>query len=205
MRRGRTTVVALTVLWLSACGSIPVGTMWKMYRMGPEGLTDANVAEVRAAVLSERWFIDSPNFDQGRLALELTRADETAESFAFTLEDVSAREQFQLDPPGPGQRWRIYAIEADEREAFQVMQRQLAGWLETGEFKGGSMTLAVDFDGAMDEASALVSESEARDADFDSHPDEVRFRVDLKLQQEQGYFPLVREYSMPITSDEDEG
>ena len=204
MNNTRVAVMALLGLVLAACGSIPLGTMWKMYRMGPEGLLDANAEEVRAAVLSETWLIDSKSFDEGRLALELTRADESSESFAFLLEDVSVREQLQLGSPGPGQRWRVYAIEAGDLQPFQQMQRQLAVWLETEEFKGGSMHLAVNFDGAMEEASPASSEAAASEGGSEPYPEEVQFRIDLKLQNEEGFFPLVRDYMMPVTVKNDD-
>ncbi|MFU8832242.1 MAG: hypothetical protein ACNA7J_08815, partial [Wenzhouxiangella sp.] len=80
-------LVVMAALLLGACGSIPMGTMWKMYRMGPEGLLNADPVEVRAAVLSATWFLDDKNFDAGRLEIEMTRADESVESFEFVLED----------------------------------------------------------------------------------------------------------------------
>lgn len=111
----------LLALILTGCAAIPLGTMWKMYRMGPEGVLNANPSEVRAAVLSDSWFLDSKNFEEGRLKLEMRRADESMESFEFVLESVSGEEHFGFDRPGPGQRWRVYAIKRDELEAFQPL------------------------------------------------------------------------------------
>jgi|GEM_PF-3693749 len=198
MTKMRLTSFVLLALILTGCASIPLGTMWKMYRLGPEGVLNANPSEVRAAVLSDSWFLDNKNFDEGRLELEMRRADDSVESFSYVLESVSSEEYVGLDRPDPGQRWRVYAIKRDELEAFQSMQSQLAGWLETEEFKGGSMSVAVKFDrGAEGEASSIGPGDDSVD-DSRTYPGEVRFRIDLRLSENEGYFTLIREHSMPI-------
>ncbi len=198
MTNNRFFACVLLALILTGCASIPLGTMWKMYRLGPEGVLNAKPSEVRAAVLSDSWFLDNKNFDEGRLELELRRADDSMESFSYVLESVPGEEYFGLDRPGPDQRWRVYAIKRDDLEAFQSMQSQLVGWLDTEEFKGGSMSIAVKFDrGADGEAGSTELGDDVVD-DPGSHPEEVRFRIDLRLIENEGYFTLIREYSMPV-------
>lgn len=217
MTKSRLAAVAVLALLLGACGSIPLGTMWKMYRMGPEGLLASNPGEVRAAVLSESWFLDGESFDSGRLEIEMTRADDSVESFSFGLAELSGLGPLQLEPAGPGQRWRVYAIEKHQLADFQAMQRQLFGWLESDEFEGGGMSVAVWFDGKSDDESPGGSEPAHGDDveeeaprhpvpvdDTRAYPDEVLFRVDLQLREDEGFFPLIREYSMPITSASDD-
>ena len=143
-------ILIVITVFLAACSSIPLGTMWKMRGMGLEDLAGTNPEEVRAAVMSESWFLDSPNFDSGRLKIEMRRADNSVEAFSFILADTSERGHYGLEAAGGRWRWRIYQIEATlttatttENRFFAYASRKLediSAWMVDGvgaEARGG--------------------------------------------------------------------
>jgi len=196
-------ILIVITVFLAACSSIPLGTMWKMRGMGLEDLAGTNPEEVRAAVMSESWFLDSPNFDSGRLKIEMRRADNSVEAFSFILADTSERGHYGLEAAGGRWRWRIYQIEPAQLELFQAMQRQLAEWLESEEFAGGGMAVAVQFSGDDAGHRGDVVEQAGPGNDPVERPVSIRFRIDLRLSEEDGFFPLLRDHDMPISHTDD--
>ena len=192
--------VLIAVLCLTACASVPLGTMWKMHRMGPEGLINTPPEHVRAAVMSELWFLDKDSFDQGSLNFTFTEPDgwQTHE-YEFTMLDVTRPELRYLDTPPESQRWRVYAIAPDQLESFQSMQRTMDGWYRQHEMKDWSLSMVYRIGDNDDSQNTDKDPGEAQQGREILH--RVPFRVDLRLIPEEGYFTLVRSTRINIYDD----
>ena len=205
--------VLIAVLCLTACASVPLGTMWKMHRMGPDGLINTPPEHVRAAVMSEAWLLDKDSFGQGTLSFTFTEPDQQQiHEYEFAMLDVTQPELQYLDTPPESQRWRVYAIDPDQLESFQSMQRTMDGWYQQHEMKDWTMSMAYSIGGG-DNGGDHSEDSQNADNDPDEVqedqeiPHQVPFRVDLRLIPEEGYFTLVRSTRVDIsdnreTSDE---
>ena len=195
----RVLIIVLGVLQ-AGCSSVPLGTLWKLSRIGPEALYEANPEEVRAAVKSAEWFLEGPSFDQGVLLAELRSALHGDRSWKFTLEETSAREAWQLPEPSVGQRWRIYRIAEAELAEFPAFQRIFSELIDRSraEDDEGGFSLSVRF--ANDEQETARSESAT--AEVVSRTETVEFRIDLKLAAEDGYFTLVNDHEMDVQMQE---
>ena len=179
--------------------------MWEMRRMGPEGLINTSPESVRAAVMSESWFIDQRAFERGRLVLNFTEPDEqTKHVYEYFMTDVSSAQLHRLDEPPEGQSWRVYAIESDQLTEFQSMQRHLDRWYRDHEMKGWTFTLEYKI-GAAEGGHETPSEAEPVASDtepmLDDLPDTVPLRIDLQLIPEDGYFTLIRSTRIDMNYD----
>ncbi len=186
---------------LAACSSVPLGTMWKLSRMGPEAVYQANPEEVRAAVRSADWFLGGPSFDQGVLRAELRSTLRGDKTWEFPLEETSSSEAWQLPEAPTGQRWRIYGINEESLGEFQEFQRILPGLIEGGGGEGdsGSFSLSVQF---MDDALRALSE----EMDAGTTPvrtETITLRIELKLDPDDGYFTLLDDHAMEVRFPED--
>lgn len=197
---GRIAVIGLCA-WIAGCSSVPLGTMWKLSRMGPEALYEADPEEIRAAVLSEEWFLDGPSFDQGALRAELRSVLHGDRTWEFKLEETSAREAWQLPEPADGQRWRIFRITESELVEFQDLQRRLPDMLERSQSEDdeGGFSLSVQF--MSDELEASI-ERMAEDGVV-MRTETIEFRIDLKLAAEDGYFTLLNDHQLEVQLPQD--
>ncbi|MGK7294451.1 MAG: hypothetical protein ACNS61_01330 [Candidatus Wenzhouxiangella sp. M2_3B_020] len=197
--RSRAIAAGLLMFFVAGCGSIPLGTMWKMARMGPEALFEADPEQVRVAVMSESWALDAENFDWGALSFELDLAEAADREYSFILHDVSSREALRLDDPPAAQRWRVYRVRPEDLERFQRMQRELPEVLQSVNGEGNSFSIAVSFLGKRDPEEWLAKDWVPSTDGFDPLEDErlsqreIRYRVDLQLTEDDGFFPLIRE------------
>ena len=190
---------------LAACSSVPLGTMWKLSRMGPEALFEADPTSIRAAARSERWFLDQPGFDAGTLKVEIRSPSVGDRDWSFALEEVSDREAWRLDPAPAGQRWRMYRIAPSDLEAFQGLQRELPDLIEAAKASEGQNRFSLSVQFGTDALRDALADAEAM-----REPDSVRdvpYRVDLQLNEEDGFFTLLRDddLEVPIHSDGDGG
>ena len=198
-------LIAALVTCIAACASVPLGTMWEMRRMGPEGLINTSPEHVRAAAMSESWFIDQPDFERGRLILSFTEPDEQTEHvYEYFMTDVSSAQLHRLDEPPEGQSWRVYAIESEQLAEFQSMQRQIDGWYRDHEMRGWTFTLEYKIGAdqgsgeTSTEAEPMASNKERLPDDL---PDTVPLRIDLQLIPEDGYFTLIRSARIDMNYD----
>lgn len=213
MINSRFAAIMLLALLLAACGSIPLGTMWKMYRMGPEALFETDPTHVRVAAMSEGWVLDRKRFDWGVLAVKVDLAGAGRHDWSFMLEDVSSVELKKLKTAPEGRRWRVYRICESDLESFQQMQAGLPGALESarqGEGRGGregenSFQISVAFLGHRNQdewaSKSWVPQGASRDPaeleELDQR--EIPYRLDLQLFPDDGYFPLIKESTIPAS------
>ncbi|MEX2499591.1 MAG: hypothetical protein WD397_12045 [Wenzhouxiangellaceae bacterium] len=203
----RITVIALLALVLGGCGSIPLGTMWKMYRMGPEALYETDPTHVRVAAMSENWVLDRERFDWGALTVDVRIAGAASHDWAFVLEDVSRVELQKLNAAPDGQRWRVYRIRETDLESFQQMQAELPGVLENAEQSDGegenTFQIGVSFLGHRDQdewaSKTWKSQGESVDPSELEELDqrEIPYRLDLQLFPDDGFFPLIKKSTIP--------
>jgi len=207
----RLAAICLVSLLLSACGSIPLGTMWKMYRMGPEALYETDPTDVRVAAMSENWVLDRARFDWGALNVDVEIAGAASRDWSFILEDVSSVELRKLKTPPEGRRWRVYRIAESDLESFQQMQVELPDILALAENQAGqedaegknSFTIGVSFLGDRDQeewaSQTWESQGETLDpADMEELDQrEIPYRLDLQLFADDGFFPLIKESTIP--------
>lgn len=179
---------------LAACASMPLGTMWKLSRMGPEALIEANPADIRAAVRSDRWFLDGPGFDHGTLRVGLRTAQNGEREWTFQLEETSSADDWRLDSPSPEQRWRIYRIAPDDLQSFQLLQQEMPALIDAAKADTGTneFSLAVNF-GAQQQADPVPASSTAATC-----TEAVAFRVDLQLDAAAGFLTLLREHVIEV-------
>lgn len=205
MRRFRVVAVAVLALVLAACGSIPLGTMWKMYRMGPGALYETDPEQVRVAVMSEDWVLNGERFDWGVFTVDLELNESGTYSYKFILDDVSRLELAKLKSAPRDRRWRVYRITPEDLEAFQAMQAELStvqARIDEGE--SGSLQLGVYFMGGRDreiwrnaiedDTITYKSEDPADPAEREQLDQrEIPYRIDLQLKAEDGFFTLIKE------------
>lgn len=191
--------LCLLSVMLTACASVPMGTMWKMKRLGPEGIIQTSPEGVRAAVLSEAEFLDRASFKNGELSFTLIRPDNTEHSYNFELVDTTDRELRRLDPAPPDQRWRVYAVNPAQYPQYNAMQRAMNAWYQEDELKGSTLRLNVDFglaDTDQDESKQPWSERGVASQEERTIP----FRVDLQLDPAEGYFTLINDRDMIVAA-----
>lgn len=206
MRSQFVIIVFLAVL-LAACGSIPLGTMWKMYRMGPEALFETDPTHVRVAAMSENWVLDRKRFDWGALTVNVKIAGAASHDWSFVLEDVSSVELQKLKTAPEGQRWRVYRIREADLESFQQMQAELPDVLETAEHSDvegeNTFQIGVSFLGHRDQgewaSKTWKSQGETVDPSELEELDqrEIPYRLDLQLFPDDGFFPLIKKSTIP--------
>lgn len=211
MVKTRLAVIVSLALLLAACGSIPLGTMWKMYRMGPEALFETDPTHVRVAAKSENWVLGRERFDWGVLTVKVEIAGTSKNDRAFVLEDVSDVEVRKLKTAREGPRWRVYRIRKSDLESFQNMQAELPGILEKAqkddeqEDSAGKSTfqIGVAFLGDRDHDEWASKEWESQGDTLDPAELEqldqrkIPYRVDLQLFADDGFFPLIKESTIP--------
>lgn len=180
---------------VAGCASMPLGTMWKLSRMGPEALIEANPVDIRAAARSDRWFLDGPGFDSGTLEVALRTAENEDREWRFLLQETSGAESWQLDPPSPEQRWRIYRIAPDDLQSFQLLQREMPALIEAAKAGTGAneFSLSVKFGAQQQEADPVPVASNPVTC-----TDSAAFRVDLQLDAAAGFFTLLREHVIEV-------
>lgn len=211
MLKTRIAAIVFFTLVLTACGSIPLGTMWKMYRMGPEALFETDPTHLRVAAMSENWVLNRERFDWGILTVNLEIAGLAKHDWAFVLEDVSDAELQKLKSARSGQRWRVYRIRESDLESFQQMQAELPGVIEKAkeadapaEGEGeNKFVIGVAFMGNRDQdeltSNSWESQRETVDPSELEELDqrEIPYRLDLQLFPDDGFFPLIKESTIP--------
>lgn len=209
--KSRLVATCLLFVFLAGCGSIPLGTMWKMYRMGPEALYETDPTDVRVAVKSDNWVLDREKFDWGIMGVDLEIVGAVKRDWEFVLEDVSDVEIRKLRSAREGQRWRVYRIRESDLESFQNMQAELPELLKLAEKDEGNaeaeekntFQIGVAFLGDRDPEvwlskdretySETLSPSEIEELDQRKIP----YRLDLQLFADDGFFPLIKESTIP--------
>lgn len=176
---------------IAGCSSVPLGTMWKLSRMGPEAILEANPVEVRAAVRSHRSLLDVEGFARGSFHVGVQSESLGDRDWWFSLEDVSAVDALRLESPPPDQRWRVYRVVAEQLSEFQSMQRQLTTLIEQFDTTEGenSLSLRVSFP-RESWLEAIDSLSADQSGSFDL---KIDYRVDLQLDAGEGFFTLLRD------------
>lgn len=211
MIKTRVAFIAFFAVMLAACGSIPLGTMWKMYRMGPEALFETDPTEVRVAAMSESWVLDRERFDWGMLTVDIEIGGTAEHDWSFILDDVSNIESQKLKPAPDDRRWRVYRIREADLELFQQMQAELPQLLaladspeeQEGVDGENSFTIGVAFlgDRDQDEWASHKGESWREPVDPDELEEldqrEIPYRLDLQLFADDGFFPLIKESTIP--------
>jgi len=211
MNKTRLAFIAVFAMLLTACGSIPLGTMWKMYRMGPEALFETDPTDVRVAAMSESWVLDRERFDWGALTVDVEIAGTAGHEWSFILDDVSNVELRKLKTAPEGRRWRVYRIREADLESFQQMQADLPDVLALAESREGqddaeeenSFQIGVAFLGNRDQDEWASQEWESQGETVDPgeleelDQREIPWRLDLQLFADDGFFPLIRESTIP--------
>lgn len=204
----RLILLTLATFTLAACASVPLGTMWKMKRLGPEGLSQVDAAEVRAAIQTEESLLEILN---PSLSVSLSNNDEILHEYSFSLEDVASRYLHRLSREDQSRAWRIYKIRDAEQSDFRAMQRELYAWHDSDEGRDGTINLLVSlFDASMYE-----------DGDGDDPPSDEEeiermkavmgqwalkgpiMRVDLQLFADDGFFTLLKPTRLKYNNSED--
>lgn len=198
MRRTCGWPVLLAAVVLAGCSSVPLGTLWKLSRMGPEALFEAEPVEIRAAARSERWFLDRPGFDTGVLEVALESPSVGDRDWSFVLDEVSDREAWRLEPAPDGQRWRVYRIALDDLEAFQGMQRDLPALVEAAKASEGEnrFSIAVHFG---TDAQRQAEDADSAESEAPTRSTVVPYRVDLQLDEDEGFFTLLRDDDLEVS------
>lgn len=200
VRMGKRVYVCLFVLILTGCASVPMGSMWKMYQVGPEGLIQTAPEEVRAAVLSENELLDLSIFDKAKISFVLTRPGNLEHAYKFDLTDATERELDRLEVPLPDQRWRVYVIHPGQLAEFSKMQKEVGAWYRKDRLKGASIEIEVDFgfDRIKEEVfDQLIAEDDAGK----SNEREFPFRLDILIKPSDGYFTLIKDRRLVISTN----
>lgn len=210
MNKTRLALIAVFVMLLSGCGSIPLGTMWKMYRMGPEALFETDPTDVRVAAMSENWVLERERFDWAIMTVNLEIVGKSEHKWRFVLEDVSNLEVRKLKTAREGKRWRVYRIREPDLESFQQMQADLPGVLALAqesqpEKSEGENTfqIGVAFMGNRDQEEWASKSSKWQNETVDPaeleelDQREIPYRLDLQLFADDGFFPLIKESTIP--------
>ena len=172
----RTLLILAACLALSACASIPLGTLWKLRGFDENTLVQLEPSDLRAALSLAPVVAVEPG--SVKLSLELDREGDGPESHAFGLEPATG--------PGPVDRERRYSLwqlDAAGLKALASVQRQLraaqAG--NTRAYSGAtfSVTFRPDFQG--------------------DPPEALQVSVQLLLAPEDGWLLLLDEAELPIT------
>lgn len=163
-------------LLLSACASIPLGTLWKLRGFDENTLVQLEPSDLRTA-LSLAPAVDVLP-ESVKLSLELTRDDAEPERHAFGLEPATG--------PGPvdrDHRYSLWQLDAAGRQALASVQRSLraAQASDTKAYSGAtfSVNFRPDFQG--------------------DPPDALQVTVQLLLAPEDGWLLLLDEAKLPIT------
>lgn len=197
---GKTIYLCLVILTLTGCASVPMGAMWKMYRLGPEGIIQTSPEDVRAAVLSENELLDLAIFDMAEITFVLTRPGNVEHTYAFDLTDTTEQELDRLTAPLPDQQWRVYAISPDQFTQFSDMQEEVGIWYQEDKLKGSSIEIMVDFgfdDFDPEEFDGLISEGNTSQAGEREFP----FRLDVQIDPADGYFTLIEDRHLVFSAN----
>jgi hypothetical protein len=177
LRRG---VLAVLCVALSACASIPLGTLWTLRGFDLADLATLAPEQVRVAAR-----VDAPAMEVSttgaRLVLELTPQGAGAvERHAFALRPATVSDA-SLAPAG-GRPWRVFQLDDDSRRAMRALQPVLGTLRER--YSGASFSVNADFDGAPPPGTR-----------------EIVFSVRLRLSDAQAPFTLFDRARMPLTTD----
>jgi hypothetical protein len=187
---GRIAVIGLCVV-IAGCSSVPLGTMWKLSRMGPEAILEANPVEVRAAVRSHRGLLDVEGFATGALHVGVQSEVLGDRDWRFELDDVSTVDALRLERPPPDERWRVYRIAAEQLSEFQSMQQELTTLVPQFETVEGEHALSFWVSFPRESwLEGIDSLSDGQSGDFDM---EIAYRVDIQFDAADGFFTLLRE------------
>ena len=170
----RTIFIVAACLLLSACASIPLGTLWKLRGFDENTLVQLEPSDLRTALSLVPAVDVQP--ESVKLSLELSRDNAGPESHAFGLEPATG--------PGPVDRERRYSLwQLDDAglKALSGVQRQLRA-AQAGEaqaYSGAtfSVTFRPDFQG--------------------DPPEALRVSVQLLLAPEDGWLLLLDEAELP--------
>lgn len=162
-------------LLLSACASIPLGTLWKLRGFDQDTLVQLEPTDLRAALSLSPIADVQPG--SVKLALELQRHDGDPERHAFALEPATG--------PGPidgDRRYSLWQLDAAGRQALASVQRSLRAGQAGEEKVYSGATFAVNFK-----------------PDFEGEPPEaMAVSVQLRLMPEDGWFLLLDQATVPL-------
>lgn len=178
-----------------------MGTMWKMYRLGPDGIIQASPEDVRAAVLSGNELLDLSIFDKSQITFVLTRPGTVDHTYAFDLTDATVQELDRLAVPMPHQRWRVYAISPIQFTKFSEMQEEIGIWYREDNLKSSSIEIKVDFgfdDFDPDVFDRLIAEGDTSQASKREFP----FRLDVQIDREDGYLTLIKDRHLVFSTND---
>jgi hypothetical protein len=170
-------VVAL----LSACASIPLSTMWKMGDMTPERFFASDPRQMRVAVRTSDDVKRGSGLPQIRIDLDAPSTKPIC--YAFTLEPIDPRAfgEPPLDALPAHRRWHAFALSRAGIDAFERARREV----RIKELKGATFSLEVTMTDTLNWPEAAKS---------------VGFGIDLALTTKDGYFTLIKETDMAVTS-----
>jgi hypothetical protein len=174
---GATIVLAM----LSACSSIPLSTMWKMRDMTTERFFADDPRQMRVAVRTTDDVKRGSGLPQIRIDLQAQSTKPIC--YAFVLEPVDPRAAGEppLDALPAHRRWYAFALSRAGIEAFERARREV----RIKELKGATLSLEVTMSDALNWPEAATS---------------ITFGIDLALTTKDGYFTLIKETDMAVTS-----
>lgn len=115
--------VVLSVLLLGACATVPLKTAWKMRKVTPETLLEAEPGEVRAAVqLDRRSELDVSNTTVDMVFQGKEGPDK---EFAIPLRSLTKGESVHVELPDapPGRYWMLLGFTPEGRDRMVEVQR----------------------------------------------------------------------------------
>lgn len=177
----RTLALAALCAVLSACASIPLGTLWQLRGFGAEELAALAPEQLRVAARA-----DAPPMALGadglRLVLELTPRDAARgpERHVFALRPARVGDA-ALAPPG-GRPWQVYALDEAGLRAMRALQPRLA--TAKTHYRAFSFSVGSDFDDTLPPGTR-----------------EVVFSVRLRLSDAQAPFTLFDRAKIPVGDD----
>ncbi len=165
-------------LLLAACTSIPVSTIWRMRSFNVEDFLALDAAALRAAVQSD----PRVKFSRVEIDIMVQPKEGTEERHVIRL-DAQQRDDPRLQRPASNRRWTVFALDSGGVVTFERVRQSVARVSK----QGGRMTTKVT-----PKETDVPPELATR----------LPLRLDLLLDPKEGWFTLVRESEVDITSRE---
>lgn len=178
-----TFALGVAVSALSACGGIPLSTMWHFRNFGPKNLVQTDPAQVHTALRS--WSDLDLNGGAPLLHVTLQFKGEQAQDFEMPMTRITgaAAEAEKLPDPGTGREWYLFKLSPVGVAAFRKMQHAFKSRMDaSGKLeKHANLTIKFDTDQMHPSIAAKKREQKTK---------EIPIQIRLELSRKEGYYTL---------------
>jgi hypothetical protein len=169
--------LALLLMALTGCASIPLGTMWRLHSLDISDLGNLNPADIRVVIkLPENLqFVPEKATLVSTLTPRAAGAKPLVERAPLVLLKKGRYVPAHVPVAQAGYVWYLTALSAEGQTAFRELQQELIAGDFKQRFKGWEMSVKIPFPGANKQQL-----------------EHARWSVWLHLNPDDDYFPLFK-------------